>query len=74
MNGQQMDCVRCSDKAVRRPISKRRPARNPFPEYLAREPIAVPIPERRPCCGSTILSELGVDIIERRSRRLIAPG
>jgi transposase len=47
-----------------RSFQRKRPARRPFPDYLPRERIVIPVPESCPCCGSPKLSKLGEDITE----------
>jgi transposase len=47
-----------------RSFQRKRPARKPFPDYLPRERIVIPVPESCPCCGSPKLSKLGEDITE----------
>jgi len=45
-------------------FQRKRPARQPFPDHLARERIVVATPESCPCCGSLKLVKLGEDITE----------
>jgi transposase len=43
-------------------FTRRRPARQPFPEHLPRERVVEPGPAACLCCGSTRLRKLGEDI------------
>jgi transposase len=45
-------------------FTRRRPARQPFPEHLPRERVVEPAPAACPCCGSPRLRKLGEDITE----------
>ncbi len=45
-------------------FTRKRPARQPFPEHLPRERVIEPAPTTCPCCGSARLSKLGEDITE----------
>src|SRR5580700_6781356 len=45
-------------------FTRRRPARQPFPEHLPRERVVEPGPAACQCCGSTRLRKLGEDITE----------
>jgi len=45
-------------------ISRKRPARKPFPEHLPRERVVIAAPTSCPCCGGSRLSKLGEDITE----------
>jgi transposase len=45
-------------------FTRRRPARQPFPEHLPRERVIVPGPTACPCCGGARLRKLGEDITE----------
>ena len=46
------------------PFSRKRPARQPFPEHLPRERVVAPAPTSCLCCGSARLRKLGEDITE----------
>ena len=46
------------------PFTRRRPARQPFPEHLPRERVVEPAPTACQCCGSDRLRKLGEDITE----------
>ena len=46
------------------PFTRRRPARQPFPEHLPRERVVEPAPTACLCCGSARLRKLGEDITE----------
>jgi transposase len=45
-------------------FTRKRPARQPFPEHLPRERVVEPAPAACPCCGSERLRKLGEDITE----------
>src|SRR5260370_40187525 len=45
-------------------FTRRRPARQPFPEHLPRERVVEPAPTACQCCGGTRLRKLGEDITE----------
>src|SRR5205085_6433775 len=45
-------------------FTRKRPARQPFPEHLPRERVVVPGPTTCLCCGSARLRKLGEDITE----------
>ena len=45
-------------------FTRKRPARQPFPEHLPREPVVEPGPRVCQCCGSPRLRKLGEDITE----------
>ncbi len=45
-------------------FTRKRPARNPFPEHLPRERVVVPGPDACLCCGGARLSKLGEDVTE----------
>src|SRR5216684_7480123 len=45
-------------------FTRKRPARQPFPEYLPRERVVEPGPATCHCCGSARLRKLGADITE----------
>jgi transposase len=45
-------------------FTRKRPARQPFPEYLPRERVVEPGPGACPCCGGERLRKLGEDITE----------
>ena len=45
-------------------FTRKRPARQPFPEHLPRERVVEPGPAACHCCGSTRLRKLGEDITE----------
>src|SRR6516164_6122271 len=45
-------------------FTRKRPARQPFPEHLPRERVVEPKPTVCPCCGSPRLRKLGEDITE----------
>ncbi len=45
-------------------FTRKRPARQPFPEHLARERVVEPGPTTCLCCGSARLRKLGEDITE----------
>ena len=45
-------------------FTRKRPARQPFPEHLPRERVIEPGPTVCPCCGSPRLRKLGEDITE----------
>jgi transposase len=45
-------------------FTRKRPARQPFPEHLPRERVVEPAPAACPCCGSPRLRKLGEDITE----------
>jgi transposase len=45
-------------------FTRKRPARQPFPEHLPRERVVEPGPAACQCCGSTRLRKLGEDITE----------
>jgi len=45
-------------------FTRKRPARQPFPEHLPRERVVEPGPTRCLCCGSPRLRKLGEDITE----------
>src|SRR6202021_582736 len=45
-------------------FTRRRPARQPFPERLPRERVVEPGPQTCQCCGGTRLRKLGEDITE----------
>ena len=53
-----------SDKITVPSFERRRPARRPLPEHLPRERIVYPTPSACPCCGGTILREIGEDVTE----------
>jgi transposase len=46
------------------PFTRKRPSRQPFPEYLPRERVVVPAPTTCDCCGGTRLRKLGETITE----------
>ena len=46
------------------PFSRKRPARQPFPEHLPRERMVEPAPASCQCCGGARLRKLGEDITE----------
>jgi len=46
------------------PFTRKRPARQPFPEHLPRERVVEPAPTTCLCCGSARLRKLGEDITE----------
>lgn len=46
------------------PFTRKRPARQPFPDHLLRERVVVPAPATCPCCGSDKLCKLGETITE----------
>jgi len=46
------------------PFTRKRPARQPFPEHLPRERVVEPAPANCLCCGSARLRKLGEDITE----------
>jgi transposase len=45
-------------------FTRKRPARQPFPDHLPRERVVEPAPTACPCCGSERLRKLGEDITE----------
>ena len=45
-------------------FTRKRPARQPFPEHLPRERMIEPGPTFCQCCGSARLRKLGEDITE----------
>lgn len=45
-------------------FERRKPARRPLPEHLARERIVYPVPEACPCCGDRRLRKIGEDVTE----------
>jgi transposase len=45
-------------------FSRKRPARQPFPDHLPRERVVEPAPAACSCCGGTRLRKLGEDITE----------
>ena len=45
-------------------FTRKRPARQPFPEHLPRERVVEPGPATCHCCGSARLRKLGEDITE----------
>src|SRR3954449_952593 len=45
-------------------FTRKRPARQPFPEHLPRERVVVPGPTTCLCCGSARLRKLGEDVTE----------
>ena len=45
-------------------FTRKRPARQPFPEHLPRERVVEPAPSNCQCCGSARLRKLGEDITE----------
>src|SRR5579862_264072 len=45
-------------------FTRKRPARQPFPEHLPRERVVEPAPTACQCCGGTRLRKLGEDISE----------
>lgn len=45
-------------------FSRRKPARQPFPEHLPRERVVIEAPNSCACCGGLRLSKLGEDITE----------
>src|SRR5690242_7744953 len=45
-------------------FTRKRPARQPFPEHLPRERVIEPGPTACQCCGSTRLRKLGEDVTE----------
>ncbi len=45
-------------------LTRKHPARRPFPEHLPRERIIVPGPAACACCGGTRLTRLGEDVTE----------
>src|SRR6202140_3672740 len=45
-------------------FTRKRPARQPFPEHLPRERVVEPAPMACQCCGGTRLRKLGEDITE----------
>jgi transposase len=45
-------------------FSRKRPARQPFPEHLLRERVVEPGPAACLCCGGTRLRKLGEDVTE----------
>ena len=45
-------------------FTRKRPARQPFPEHLPRERVVEPGPTTCQCCGSTRLRKLGEDLTE----------
>lgn len=45
-------------------FTRRRPARQPFPEHLPRERVVEPAPTACQCCGGTRLRKVGEDITE----------
>src|SRR5882762_9431135 len=45
-------------------FTRKRPARQPFPEHLPRERVVEPGPGACPCCGGERLRKLGEDITE----------
>ena len=45
-------------------LTRRRPARKPFPAHLPRERVVIPAPEICGCCGSDRLRKLGEDVTE----------
>ena len=45
-------------------FTRKRPARQPFPEHLPRERVVEPGPSNCQCCGSARLRKLGEDITE----------
>jgi len=45
-------------------FTRKRPARQPFPEHLPRERVVVPGPAACQCCGGSRLRKLGEDITE----------
>src|SRR5437762_6576413 len=46
------------------PFTRKRPARQPFPEHLPRERVIVPGPTACLCCGGARLRKLGEDVTE----------
>jgi transposase len=46
------------------PYVRKRPARQPFPEYLPRERVVEPAPTACHCCGGNRLRKLGEDVTE----------
>jgi transposase len=46
------------------PFTRKRPARQPFPEHLPRERVVAPAPTSCLCCGSARLRKLGEDVTE----------
>ena len=49
-------------------ITRKTPARKPFPADLPRERVVIPAPTVCPCCGSTRLCKLGESITETAER------
>ncbi len=45
-------------------FTRRKPSRQPFPEHLPRERVALPAPSSCACCGGTRLAKLGEDVTE----------
>lgn len=45
-------------------FERRKPARRPLPEHLARERIVYPVPATCPCCGDSRLRKIGEDVTE----------
>ena len=45
-------------------VTRKHPARRPFPEHLPRERVVVPGPAACACCGGTRLTRLGEDVTE----------
>jgi zinc-finger binding domain of transposase IS66/Transposase C of IS166 homeodomain len=45
-------------------LTRRKPARKPFPAHLPRERVVLPGPAACACCGSTKLAKLGEDVTE----------
>jgi transposase len=60
----ELKAERSSSSTVVKIFERRRPARKPFPEHLARERVVIAAPLSCPCCGSTKLSKLGEDVTE----------
>ena len=50
-------------------FTRKRPARQPFPEHLPRERVVEPGPTVCQCCGSPRLRKLGEDITENAGDR-----
>jgi transposase len=55
---------RAAAKTAKAACSRKRPARQPFPEHLPRERVVVPGPVACACCGGGRLRKLGEDVTE----------
>jgi len=61
----QMAAAAANAETIKVPaFERRKPARRPLPEHLARERIVYPAPSACSCCGGTNLRKIGEDITE----------